>query len=543
MIPRPAAPPTPPARGGAAVRRGGGRRAAARLEAVLSPETLADPSSVRTVGEARAVRAALSRTFLQRDAAEWERLLGEAGLCAAICLSSAEWRDHPHARASGQVVALEAPGGGEVHTPGLQVHLSETPGAVGPLPGAPVSVDRVLAGWPAPAPAPARPCSDPPLAGLRVLDLTQVIAGPVAARTLAELGAEVLRVENPHFSAGWVEPFHLLFNRGKRSVALDLSTAAGLTAFKALVARFKPDVVVENLRPGAADRLGIGEAALRAMAGDIVYLHLDAYGPAGPWRERPGWEQTAQAAAGIQVAYGGAQTPDLYPLPVNDLGTGLAGAYAALLALYRRAAGGGGQRAQTCLTATATLLRAAAIGGAAEPGPLGEGPLSRFYQLGDQWAYLGAREEDFSRLGEVPGLEALVGRTPQSSAELLAELLAAAPLETWQGRLRRARLEDRVALVPWTRRATLLRDAGLEERGMLWSREEPGVGTLTEIGFPVNLARTPARPVPPAPGRGADAGEYAPASGLGLPAPRRPSRAAWLRSQVSWALYLASTRI
>ena len=145
-------------------------------------------------------------------------------------------------------------------------------------------------------------------------------------------------------------------NRGKRSIMLDLKSDAGRQVFYELLET--ADVVVENYRKGSLSKLGLGYDDLRQRKPDIVYASLNAYGYDGPWSERPGWEQLAQATSGIQVRRGGRDdAPMLMPYPVNDYGTGMMGAYAVALALHERKQTGQGQSVDSGLTLTAGLLQ------------------------------------------------------------------------------------------------------------------------------------------------------------------------------------------
>ncbi|CAN0584885.1 unnamed protein product, partial [Laminaria digitata] len=215
------------------------------------------------------------------------------------------------------------------------------------------------------------------------------IAGPTAARTLAELGASVHRVENPHFTAPWVEPFHIAYNAGKTSETINLKATRGQRALSELLDSFSPDVLVQNYRPGAPSKLDLDEETLRARFPSLVYAHLTAYGTRGPWGDRPGWEQTAQAACGMQRAWGGAGAPSLFPLPLNDLCTGVHGALGVLLAIYARNEDGRGRRVEAALTSSATLMQARTLfdrePGARGSSELGAAPTRRFYMARDGW--------------------------------------------------------------------------------------------------------------------------------------------------------------
>src|SRR5207237_5326604 len=141
------------------------------------------------------------------------------------------------------------------------------------------------------------------LEGIRVVDLTQVLAGPTATRTLAEFGADVVKVNNPREEgAGYrwqVHRYHTDVNRGKRTMLIDLKRPEGLALLWRLVE--SADAFLQNLRLGVAERLGIGYEQVRAHKPDIVYLSVSAFGYGGQWQYRPGYEPNAQSIAGMQA--------------------------------------------------------------------------------------------------------------------------------------------------------------------------------------------------------------------------------------------------
>jgi crotonobetainyl-CoA:carnitine CoA-transferase CaiB-like acyl-CoA transferase len=309
----------------------------------LSEATRLDPLAVGSVVEGLAARRRLRALFRRRTAAEWEEGMSAAGLCAARCRTAAEWLAHEQPLADGQVV--EASGR---RVPGPPVHVRG-------LPDAPASDP---ASWTSDGRVPDRPLA-PPLAGIRVLDLTRVIAGPVAGRTLAALGATVDKIVDPRETQGWVEAFRSVFDAGKAIVPLDLSAPAGRAALRERLRGERPDVVLHNLRPEAAARLGVDDASLRTLVPDAVPVVVSAYGATGPWAGRPGWEQTAQAVSGTQLEYGGGR-PELVPLPATDLATGLFAALGAVVALRARGAGAPSPRVDVSLTGAQVQLRDAA---------------------------------------------------------------------------------------------------------------------------------------------------------------------------------------
>lgn len=192
-------------------------------------------------------------------------------------------------------------------------------------------------------PAPARPVRRP-----RVLDLTRVIAGPVATRTLGAHGADVLRLDAPDRPEIPMQAWDTL--PGKRSALLDLRTGGG-TLDELLAGA---DVVVSGYRPGALDRFGLAPAALAERHPGLVVLTLSAWGHLGPWAGRRGFDSLVQAACGIALAEG---EPGALPAQVLDHATGYLGAAAALLALRRQRTGGGTHHVRLALAGTASWLQ------------------------------------------------------------------------------------------------------------------------------------------------------------------------------------------
>ena len=228
---------------------------------------------------------------------------------------------------------------------GLAVALArDTAAPVRPL------VERTVADAAEPRVLPAAAL---PAEGVRVLDLTRVIAGPVATRTLAHLGADVLRVDSPALPED--PDAHADTGMGKRSTLLDLAESGDRQAFEALLD--SADVVVTGYRPGSLDRYGLAPDALSARRPGLVVAHLQAWDPAGPWAGRRGFDSLVQAATGIAAVEGGEDgRPGVLPAQALDHGTGYLLAAAVLRALTERQTAGGGQRLGLSLAATASWL-------------------------------------------------------------------------------------------------------------------------------------------------------------------------------------------
>ncbi|MFC9324505.1 CoA transferase [Kitasatospora sp. NPDC057015] len=275
--------------------------------------------------------------------------------------------NYPHHRAR-LLAALDLPDGeDEAAVRRLAAALRELPGeqaqerayAAGALavavaaPGGPAGLPLVH-GAPRGATG-SRPLADAPLpcSGVRVLDLTRVIAGPVATRTLALLGADVLRIDPPALPES--SDAHADTGFGKRSTRLDLAARADREVFEGLLAT--ADVIVTGYRPGALDRLGLAPDALLERRPGLIVGQLDAWGPHGPWAGRRGFDSLVQAGLGISVVEAGPDgRPGALPAQALDHGTGYLLAAAVLRALTERHAGGGGSHLRLSLAATADWL-------------------------------------------------------------------------------------------------------------------------------------------------------------------------------------------
>lgn len=192
-----------------------------------------------------------------------------------------------------------------------------------------------------------------PLEGIRVLDLTHVLAGPMCTRTLAEQGATVLRVRPPVHPE--IPSFVMDTGHGKLSTLLDLTQQADAGRLNGLLN--SADIFVQSYRPGTIAELGFSaEAAARVRPG-IIYVSFSCYGESGPWGKRGGWEQLAEAVTGMAVAQGSMAKPALSPVYPNDYITGYLGAYGALAALLMRARDGGSYHVRVSLSRTAMWIQ------------------------------------------------------------------------------------------------------------------------------------------------------------------------------------------
>ncbi|HLU64046.1 MAG TPA: CoA transferase [Protaetiibacter sp.] len=275
-------------------------------------------AALRVLG-VEAERGVVARAVSIWNADELEAAIVAEGGCAARMRRPEEWRRHPQGEAVGQepIVAREA-----------------------------TDPDRVVSAW--------RPTHERPLAGLRVLDLTRVLAGPVSTRLLAGLGAQVLRIDPPSWDEPALAPEMTL---GKRTSRLDALDPAGLAQLKRLLA--EADVVVHGYRSDALERMGLGEEVRRATRPGLVDVSLDAYGFTGPWATRRGFDSLVQMSAGIADAgmrAAAAERPTPLPVQALDQATGYLMAAAVLAGLRDRLDHGTGSTARLSLARTAALL-------------------------------------------------------------------------------------------------------------------------------------------------------------------------------------------
>jgi crotonobetainyl-CoA:carnitine CoA-transferase CaiB-like acyl-CoA transferase len=360
---------------------------------------------------------------------------------------------------------------------------------------------------------------------VRVVDFGQYIAGPGAAMALGELGASVIKVEplggdQARHIGRYGESMIRAYNRGKRSIALDLKSDAGREVALRLVAG--SDVVIQNLRPGVVEKLGLGPAEVRARHPRLIYLSISGFGSRGPSRERPGYDIAAQAESGLMSVTG---EPDRLPqkvgVPIVDAAAAQLGAQAVLAALYGRERSGTGETLEVSLLETALHLQAATwceyLGGAPEPTRIGDGqphnaPAAEVVPTRDGHIVLSAYAEDhWQRFCRAIGREALAAdarfctnaRRVAHRAELrevLRECLSGFTSDECVALLGR----HRIVAGAVRRYRDVLASADLAASGLLVEAESAEGERYRALGLPYRLGDAP-RPAPrAAPACGAD---------------------------------------
>jgi crotonobetainyl-CoA:carnitine CoA-transferase CaiB-like acyl-CoA transferase len=372
------------------------------------------------------------------------------------------------------------------------------------------------------------------LAGLRVLDLTNVLAGPFCCYQLAQLGAEVIKVEtpgtgdlarqlgaDPELNRRLMGASFLAQNAGKRSITLNLKHAKGCEAFTRLLKT--ADVVVENFRPGVMDRLGLGYEALKATKPNLVYCAISGFGQDGPLRLNPAYDQIVQGLSGVMSVTGDAQSAPLrVGYPVADTMGGITAAYAITAALFRRERTGEGElidvsMLESTLVAMGWQVSNWLIAGV-RPQPLGNENMtaspSGTFRTGEGLLNIAAnQQQQFEALCGLIGRKELVGDTrfagredrKQHRAELNAEIekaLASRSAEEWAALMNNAGVPAGEVLdVP-----SVLEHPQIVERALLQSFDNvPGVDkniSVVRSGF--RLRSGDPHPASPPPALGAD---------------------------------------
>ncbi len=366
-----------------------------------------------------------------RPAKEWEAMMREANVPASMVRTSAEWLADPTLRTAGVTTDLEHPDHGPVRQPGRFLSIeSEKVRSPGLRAGSAVEGSFEWMGppleWPAAAPGAAAAATAATadndagagglLEGVRVLDFSNIVAGPAAGRTLAEHGADVVRIDPPAPLAG---PFATMWfgvdvNQGKRALVLDLKTEAGKAALARLVEG--ADVVLHNFLDRSARSLGIAHDQLAAINPEIVSCQIGAWtgSEPGPYDNDPSFDPVLQAATGIMARYGGGpEKPALHAIAsCVDYITGFSTAAGISQALLARARGRGGCYVRTSLAMAAQLVQFPYMvawngtGPGAEPSgqqAMGEGPGQRIYEAADGWVFVGCRRGDGERLARALG--------------------------------------------------------------------------------------------------------------------------------------------
>jgi crotonobetainyl-CoA:carnitine CoA-transferase CaiB-like acyl-CoA transferase len=356
-----------------------------------------------------------------------------------------------------------------------------------------------------------------PLVGLRVVELAHIMAGPVCGLMLADLGAEVIKVEKvpggddsrrflPPDIGGESAAF-MMMNRNKRGIAVDLKHEEGKAVLRRLLK--SADVVIENYRKGTMERLGLGYDTLKQENPGLIYCEISGFGRTGPYAERAGFDLIAQGMSGLMSITG--EDPDRPPVkvgaPVTDITAGILGALGVVAAVVARQTSGRGQRVDTSLFEAGIVQTywqsAIALATGVSPGPMGSAhPLNAPYQAfetADGWITLGAANQaNWLRLLEVIGAPGLAGdpRFTDNRArithlpelvEALSPFLKRHTTADWLGKLEAAGVPAGPVLSVGEMQA----DPQTRARDMVVEVAHGSLGTVETLGLPIKLSETP----------------------------------------------------
>lgn len=364
--------------------------------------------------EARAeLSAIVEKVIRTRTYEEWEVVFEMADVPYAKACSVSEAMEDPQALINEMVIDVDDPRLGLMTQMGLALKFSRTPGNVRshrPIPGH--HTEEVLSRLAEHGPSVVDgldlhsiPVTQP-LAGVKVLEAANVIAGPTAGKLLSDLGADVIKLEPPSGDisrqATGKTPYFFFLNSNKKSVAIDARTDDGKDVAAKLASAV--DIFVANMRPGATDRIGIGTETLSKLNPALIEVHVTGFGWAGPYSHRAGLDPLAQALMGLQRAQGGLENPPvyLYELAPTDYVAGALAALGSILALFVRERTGLSQRIDTNLLNSAIFISSGDFvryigsprGRFADREQYGLNYLHRLYETANGWIYLAAEDQN-----------------------------------------------------------------------------------------------------------------------------------------------------
>ncbi|MFO7964437.1 MAG: CoA transferase [Desulfobacterales bacterium] len=350
-----------------------------------------------------------------------------------------------------------------------------------------------------------------PLSGFRVIDFGHYIAGPYAAMLLAEQGAEVIKVERPSGDPYRSEPGFMVFNRSKKGIRLDLKREEGRHIARDLTRH--ADVIVENFRPGTAQRLGIDYETISKENSRAVYCSISGFGQSGPYRDIPGWDPIVASYAGVYVEQGGGEeNPPLFlVLPLPSYYAAFMAAFAVATALVTREITGNGQRVDISLFKAIMATQSTymsefegkiRIPGAARSNQQGAMPLYKLYQAGDgKWFFLALGNPTFfTKFALAMGHEEWLTDPifegapflilPPRNVRLIErfeKMFADRTRDEWIAFLQK----DDIPCAPADSVKQFMSDPQVAANRMVVEINQPGIGPVREMGVPVNLENTP----------------------------------------------------
>jgi crotonobetainyl-CoA:carnitine CoA-transferase CaiB-like acyl-CoA transferase len=361
-----------------------------------------------------------------------------------------------------------------------------------------------------------------PLTGIKVVDLTRILSGPYCTMTLADLGAEVIKIETPNGddTRQWGPPFiqdesayFLSVNRNKKSMILNLKETEGKEVFFKLIQ--DADVVVENFRPGTLKKLGIDYEVLKQRNPGIILASISGFGQTGSYSQKPGYDILAQGMGGLMSVTGEpGRRPVKAGFSIADVGTGMWAAFGILVALHERHRSGEGQWIDTSLLDTVvswqTYLAGNYFASGKNPQPLGDAhpnivPYQGFGASDGHFIVAVGNDQLWEKFVEVVGLRSL--RDPKYATNpqrvehreelisLLDEVFQTKTVDEWLTLFELGK----IPCGPINSMSDILNDSHLLEREMVVEKDHPTLGSIKMLGIPVKFSRTPGeiKTVPP----------------------------------------------
>jgi crotonobetainyl-CoA:carnitine CoA-transferase CaiB-like acyl-CoA transferase len=432
----------------------------------------ADPESLSQLSDrkwAANLLEELELRFAERTADEWEEAMQKTPAAASKCNTVSEWLAHDQAHESGLLESSDAP---------------ESAGAriVGP----PIRMNTAVEGSPR---ARRQRYGSGALGGYRVVDISSFWAGPLAARLVAELGADVIKVEPPGGEGSYqlmsvLPNIYVDANRSKRGLVLDLRLERDRARLCDVVR--VSDVVVENAVAGTWERLGLGESDLRNVNPNIVYARSKGFGVSGPLSKRPSFDYVVQAATGMEIVQGGG-SPQPVNFTANDYGTGIQLAAGIALALLARARGASVTSVESSLMTTATVFLSEQVAEIAFSGKhadlvgddlLGSEPGWRLYRVSDGWIVVCAAGTGHRRaMAEALG-------TDESGSSEIEVLLGSMSHRDALSRLAHKGVPAALSVHP----SAVPDDAQVRDGTQLVNVSHPAAGEFVQVGIPLRLS-------------------------------------------------------
>ena len=479
--------------------------------------------------------------FASRSRREWEQRLTEADVCAIPLLHPGEVFDAPQATHNGMVLEVDDPVLGAVQQVAAPLRFSAAGHRAEPAP-APASGQhsaeivaelrelppRTAAGNATQPVDSGRPLLD----GLKVLDMGAFYAGPYSSRLLADLGADVIKLEPV---AGdpmrGLERVFRSANAGKRSIAANVKDPAAGAMLRRLIEW--ADVVHHNMRPGAAERLGVGYEQVASINPDAVYTYAPGWGATGPHAGRQSFAPLLSGYVGAGFEVAGQFNAPLWPVGNEDPGNGLLGTIGMLMALVYRQRHGGGQLVENPQLNASMALMAHVVrqadgtvlgAGRLDPPQTGMSALERLYETADGWLLLAVvREQEFEALGKALGIDlrsdprfatvAARGDHDYELAQVISSTLASGSTANWLTTLQAAGV---AAVEPaGYNNVNFMRDPANAATGRVAACAGPDGRTVRELALLLRVSETPAVAHRLAPGRGEHTGQLLTWAGYG----------------------------